>query len=367
LGQIQGGDELYVKTGVYQETLYITGSLSGTADAPTVIKAYPEASVTLEGAGVDTGRIKIIDAAYIDFEGFTVTAMNQGIYVESCSQINIRNCTVDYIGQEGIHVMGNAEYVTIENCEISRTGSWMYNGEGVYVGTGSSGDQDNTAFVAVRNNVIHNTTDEGIEFKPGTHDCTAEGNVVYDVSTGETWGAIEVGEHSVGNQFWGENPNHVVRGNTIYSSDTAIRAGTGCLVYNNVIHSVRSGNYGIYLDNKAGDSYQRLIYHNTIDLAASDAVYSAGGASEVFNNIGPSSTGNLAADDSYFLDAAAHDYHLVADSAPIDTGMDLSGVIDTDKDGVARPAGNGYDLGAYELDYDGKPSAPQGLKLLSAE
>ncbi|MFO0631847.1 MAG: choice-of-anchor Q domain-containing protein [Nannocystaceae bacterium] len=52
-----------------------------------------------------------------------------------------------------------------------------------------------------------------------------------------------------------------------------------------------------------------------------------------------------------FVDAAAHDYHLVEGAAAIDAGVALAAVAD-DRDGIARPYGAGYDVGAYEWDPD---------------
>ena len=48
-----------------------------------------------------------------------------------------------------------------------------------------------------------------------------------------------------------------------------------------------------------------------------------------------------------FVAPSAWDYHLAADSAAIDRGVGDSGIA-TDIDGQARPAGDGYDLGADE-------------------
>lgn len=56
---------------------------------------------------------------------------------------------------------------------------------------------------------------------------------------------------------------------------------------------------------------------------------------------------NLAVDDEAFVDAAAHDYHLADGSAAIDAGEALAEV-PHDRDGVARPQGAGWDVGAYE-------------------
>jgi hypothetical protein len=159
-------------------------------------------------------------------------------------------------------------------------------------------------------------------------------------------GAIEV-NHSVGSvQNYPGDPQHVVRNNFIHDVTTAIRAGTGCALYNNVIWNV-SG-YGIYVDNQSNDSYTRAVYHNTIDAAPANAVFRAGGTQDVRNNIGPAAAGNLPTQDGYYVNKAGADYHLVKGAAPIDAGDDLTSIVPTDKDGVGRKANGAPDMGAYE-------------------
>ena len=159
-------------------------------------------------------------------------------------------------------------------------------------------------------------------------------------------GAIEVNNAVGAVQNYGSDPQQVVRNNFIHDVKTAVRAGTGITVYNNVIRHV-SG-YGIYVDNQSNDSYTRAIYHNTIDAAPANAVYHVGGAQDVRNNIGPATAKNLPAQNGYFVDTARADYHLVKGSAPIDAGDDLTAIVPTDKDGVSRKTNGPPDMGAYE-------------------
>ena len=56
---------------------------------------------------------------------------------------------------------------------------------------------------------------------------------------------------------------------------------------------------------------------------------------------------NMQVTSSAFVDAAAHDYRLAAGAPAIDTG-DAIAEVPTDRDGVNRPQGSGYDVGAYE-------------------
>lgn len=56
---------------------------------------------------------------------------------------------------------------------------------------------------------------------------------------------------------------------------------------------------------------------------------------------------NLSVGLDAFVNAAVHNYQLAAGAAAIDTGVALAAVT-TDRDGVPRPQGRGYDVGAYE-------------------
>jgi parallel beta-helix repeat protein len=357
VSRITGGSNLYVKAGTYREEVYISGP-AGAEAKDTLIKADSE--VILYGSGVNSGRIKIANTSYITFDGFTITNYNQGLFVENSNHITVRNVTVHHVGQEGVHVHGNSSFVTIQNNTVHDTRQWQYNGEGIYIGTSSSGPLDNTNNITIRNNTIYNVNDEGIELKPGTHDCLVEGNTIYNAmrdpaySTGA--GAIEINEATIscdkcagGRQTWGSNPNNVVRNNVVHSSKTGIRAGTGSTVFNNVVYNTPSPYYGIIVDNNASDSYTRRIYNNTVDVPSTRAIVVNGGTADVRNNIGPTSSANIATASDYYVSGAAGDYHLVAGSAPVDAGVDLSAYFNTDKDGLTRSQGSRWDIGAYEF------------------
>jgi hypothetical protein len=349
--QIAGGDTVYVKAGSYHEDIYISGP-AGTAANSTVIRSYPGSTVTIVGDGIDSGRVKIANTSYITLDGFEVTKFNQGIYVEHGDHIAILNNNVHHVGQEAIHVMGNSSFVRIQGNVVHDTKQWQYNGEGIYIGTGSTGDKDNTNNITVRSNTIYNTTDEAVELKPGTYDSVIEGNMIYNVTTDPAfpreWGAIEVGQAVGGVQSWASSPNHIVKNNVVRSSKTGIRLGTGSSAFNNVIYDTAAPYYGIFADNIANDSYVRKIYHNTVDLPAARAIVIARGTSDVRNNIGPNTSDNMATNDAYYVDKRNANYRLAAGSAPIDRGVDLGGAVPTDASGKSRQSSK-PDMGAYEF------------------
>jgi hypothetical protein len=368
VGTVFGGDEVIVKAGVYTEMFNISG-LSGTDQSPTIIRTHDGDAVVIQGhadlnQGVTGGRLRIQDSHYLTFRGFAVRHMNQGIFVEAgASYVTIEDCEVYDVGQEAIHVRENCDHVTIDGCTIHDTRRWQYNGEGVYIGTGSAGPEDNSSFITVRNSTLYNIFDEAIELKAGTHDCLVEGNTIYDAGENldANVGIIEVNQHAIGVQFWGEHPDHVIRGNIIHhgTGGSAIRAGTGCAVYNNVIYDIP--NYGILVNNASADSYTRLIFHNTIDLVSSHAVQVQDGDADIRNNIGPDTPDNLAASAELFVSTVdgQEDYHLVPGAAAIDVGVDLTAEVPTDLDGVSRPVGVAPDLGAYEY-HEGAGGAGTG-------
>jgi parallel beta-helix repeat protein len=370
ISRLGAGDTLYVKAGTYNETLDITGP-AGSAGAPTVIRAYPGQAVTIRGDGVNTGRLRINRTRHLTLEGFGVTNFNQGIFVEGSDHILLRNCAVYGVGQEGISIHSNSSYVTVEGCTVHDTGTWKYNGEGIYVGRGDSApvDVDNTNNVTLLRNTIYNTTDEAIELKIGTHDITVDGNTIHHANTalnGFGGAAIEVNQ-SVGSvQHWNRNPNQVVRNNVVHDVgpgkgatlyNSGIRAGTGGAYYNNLVYDINPLGDGILVDNESGDSYTRCLYHNTIDVPSARAV-AGSAAADIRNNIGPAAANNIPTSGIYFVDRAGADYHLVPRSAPINAGLDLTATVPTDIEGVSRSANPPPDLGAYEYAPAGRPAPP---------
>jgi hypothetical protein len=322
--------------------------------------------------------VKIVNSSYIKLIGFAVTNFNQGVFVESSNNLVLDSLSVYTIGQEGVHIRFNSSYVTLSNSTVHDTGTWNYDGEGVYIGSSTSESTvDNTHHITVRSNTIFNTHDEGIELKPGTHDILIDGNTLYacNLNTrGASYGgaAIEVNEAVAAPQHWDSNPAHVIRNNTIHDTgpaspnaffSSAIRLGTGATAYNNVIYNITSPGRGIMLENNASDTYPRVVYHNTVDVASARAIVVTSGSptTDMRNNIGPTTATNLATNATYFLNQAEHDYHLVVGAAPVNAGVDLTGIVSTDIEGMSRAANAPPDLGAYEYMGGSPPTPPTNL------
>jgi parallel beta-helix repeat protein len=119
-----------------------------------------------------------------------------------------------------------------------------------------------------------------------------------------------------------------------------------------------------------------MLYNNTIyDNEVGIHLFAGTSNAAVVNNIvysnrlsivndGSSTTlsHNLTTDPG-FVDAASHDFGLSSGSAAIDAGVVVDGVR-VDYLGVPRPAGQSYDIGAYERAASpASPAAPSNVRL----
>lgn len=373
--RMPGSSTVIVKAGTYAGDFTITGP-SGAAGAHTIFKVATGESVILDGPGTGSGRIKITGGcSYIDFIGFEITDHNQGLYLDDdvgtstpCHDVLIDSVHIHHVGQEGIAVRAGsptgARNIIIQNSEIDHTGLLdpSQNGEGIYVGNSSG--TDNTNGVTLLRNNIHDTPSECIELKGDSHDIIVDGNNLSNCITssagfGNGGGAIEIDEPRNSST----DPHQIIRNNIIHDlpngasiTKHGIRAGTGATLYNNVLYSIGSS-YSCILSNSA--NFSRLIYHNTVDCTTANALVNSGTTVDSRNNIGPNTTGNLAFNSAYFVNAAGHDYRLVLGASPINIGADLSSVVGTDILGFSRLLnGQPPDLGAYEFTGNQAPVAP---------
>jgi hypothetical protein len=368
VAHITASSTLYVRAGTYAGDFTITGP-SGTSLAHTILSAYPGETAIISGPGINSGRMKISHGcSFMDFVGFTITAHNQGLYIDddagtstACTNITVDGITVHDVGQEGVAIReGSATgpmNVTVKNSLIYNTGriGTSQNGEGIY--TGNSSGTDNTNTVTIFNNIIHDTQDECVELKGDSHDIIVDSNTLYNCLTpgssfSSTGGAIEIDEprNSV------TNPHQIVRNNIIHDiaatagiTKRGLRMGTGTTAYNNVLYNINSGSTCV-LSNTS--NYPRVIYQNTVDCTTANAIVTSGTTADTQNNLGPPSSGNnRAITSSDFVSYAGHDYRLLTGSPALNAGANLLATVPTDILGVTRT--NPPDLGAYEGAFGG--------------
>ncbi len=123
---------------------------------------------------------------------------------------------------------------------------------------------------------------------------------------------------------------------------------TSCTFYGN---TAANAGGALRLDEVEYDVRNCIFWGDTPD----EIVVSGNGTGSVTYSLvegGHTGEGNLS-EPPLFVDEANGDFHLRTASPAIDTGTDED-VPDVDLDGVARPQGDGFDMGAYE--YDGPPA-----------
>ena len=228
--------------------------------------------------------------------------------------------------------------------------------------------------VGITGNRVERAGWDGIQLSSATVNARVSGNVVDDFGQEAVFGqqqGIQIGSGTTGwvdgnvirdgtgngIEMHGDGDNYVVNnlivrpnGYGVYIGNWGANPGKGFFFFNNTI--IRPGSNGIRMLNPDGTG--NAAYNNLIVVPASVACISVG------TGIAWTASNNLCADDATeeaairFVNAAADDYHLQSGSTAENAGLDLSGDgVVKDLDGVTRPQGTGFDIGAYEFSQGG--------------
>jgi len=185
--QLSGGDTLYVRAGTYNEYFLIFQS-DGTYANNTVIKAYNEESVIVDGNGISIGA----GGALINF--YSTYTVLYGFEIKNA------NMTGVYAGGAGVHLVG--DNTTISHCVIHDTwgggiglfadscvaeyctvyDACMQNEDGGHLsgwGVGISAKRYPN-YAIIRNCTVHDIWGEGISTFEATN-TTIEDNIIYDI------------------------------------------------------------------------------------------------------------------------------------------------------------------------------------------
>ena len=354
--QVASPDTIYLRAGTYDELIEWFGWPGGTQGTSwgtaitisgyageTVTVRPPAASpylMVMRGSGsgaTDAPRYIIFNN--IIFDGSAVTG-NEGVYITAWDNptgnapshhIRFTNCRITGLPHaQGILCTWGSDDVQLFDCEIDNIGgpTTIPNNTQAIYGAGHN--------MVVENCHIHDCWGYGISNinSIGSNDVNnhvIRGNRVHDCGQGGTGlGGINLGEgtgHLIANN---RSYNNAGPGLIIAFGDGA----TGLKIYNNTVYN--NSDYGI----RVGGGHTGTLVRNNISYL--NAVnYSDAGSGTVANN-------NLIGVDPGFVNAAAANFHLASStSAAANTGTTLTDV-PTDADGVSRPQGAAYDIGAFE-------------------
>jgi hypothetical protein len=268
------------------------------------------------------------------------------IYPHDIHNIKVYDNIIEYTGLDGIQISCCTKNVEVYNNRIRYYGwndnaySKRYGMEGIIIGGGSTGNYYNNTIVEgcgtgimvfglgninVFNNLI---------IKPGRHSqLPVYQNYVYGIFCDDR------------TTIPGQSFNFA--NNTIVSPRTGGMKFMSSLsrnnrIYNNVILDPGGkGDYGHW-----GNNWMKSCIHayETSDVLLANNVYDTI-AYPTINNYP-----QVPYDDPYFVDASNYDFHLLETSPLVDVGIacDTACGFGVDFDGVLRPQGNEWDVGAYE-------------------
>ena len=363
------GDTIYVKEGTYQER--VTPQNSGAAGNMIAFKALPRRSVTMcgfytvnsdhlrvEGFNITTdesltgwterygvfirsNHVEVVDNYFYDLEATAI----QGYWHEPYPEAAYVAENTVYRSQKGIGVTG-FDWVVEEN-EVER----LFDHGG--------GDCDYSRFFGdnhlIRNNYFHGTQfdeigsahvdcfqtfDNNGEFG---HNITIEGNLCTDFHQG-----------FMGEAHYYHNISHITFKNNVFAHGGAWGLCVQDISYLTVINNtfVDIQHHGVGLSDA---SFHAVIKNNIFyDTGTSywfpEDSDSVGDYNLIFESRDPPVSGehDLIGHDPLFVDFASDDFHLQPDSPAIDAGEPLAEVA-IDFDGVSRPQGAGWDIGAFEF------------------
>jgi len=389
----QPGDTITLRAGTYSESVHSVRH--GTPQSPIRLRAVGERGSVLVTA---PGRVLTVDHAYFTVEGLVIDGqygMSDTIRTSTgAGFLTIRNTEVRRSTQDLIDITGSPTGVLIENCLIHHAlnaANGRTDAHGIAAGAVRN--------LTVRNTEIHTFSGDALQVDPGRAAPGWTGVTLDNVrmwlaplpaaENGFPAGTV-AGENAIDTKAnaslaratltirnstaWGfrnglignmaafnlkENIDATLDGVTVFDSEIAFRlrgggtSGTGAWVTlkNTVVHDVLTAY-------RYEDNIESLhIWNGTIGqrvMRSFQAASSTRTGLDVRNllilgsrPVEAADRSNLAVSALAFVDAAQHNYRLAPSTPAIDAGTTIAGV-STDRDGVRRPVGIGYDVGAYE-------------------
>jgi serralysin len=328
--QAKPGDAIEVRGGVYQEAVHF--QQSGASGAPIVLRNHAGEAPVIEAAGGFPILLEAepwqnrLEIGWITVDGFELRGGTVGVEITNVHDAVVSRCYVHDNTVQGI--LGAGHDIVIERNVIEHNGD----------ATGG-------------NNLDHGMYLTGRRFQ--ILDNLVRGNAAYGLqaaaygcyaSSGECAGLDYSGvvDWLVANNTFALQQNRAAV--VLWLPDASYGTPLGTIgsitlqnniAYENDLTNAGTTN-GVDLVGWSGDSTV-VIDHNLF--------FSNNGGADVAPG---SATVTASIDaDPRFVDAGAFDFHLGAGSPAIDVGVTIPQVT-VDLDGVHRPQGAAYDVGAYE-------------------
>ena len=384
VSQLKPGDTLYIRGGVFHESIQIT--VSGTPNSIIKIQNYPEENPIIDGVELE-GNGLLISASYIMLSGLEIRNWNEnGVWVESSQYIEICNCVVHSVFY-GIGFSDGSHDFKIRNCTLTDFTLYGFDasasgGEDCYNGViencrafyGSDPGQNVDGFA------MGHGAQTGFSFI----DCVAYG--VYDgfdISSDDTYliNCLAFECSNAGYKIWGDNVTLIncigFNSNTnleldwsgtpktvsVLNSDL-VKAETfniwvensrdNLIIYNSVITC--GENIGLAFEDGFRDNYlgdYNVLHNWNPERMVTFSYNKEYSLQDLIDNKWSQDTGqdnnSVFIDDPYVLFEDLDNMNLYpANGSPLINSADQKTSVNYDFNSNARPNGSGSDIGAYE-------------------
>jgi len=363
--QVTAGDTVVINPGTYAGGIVV--DTSGTAAAPITFRAGGPGAI-IDGSGGERDAFFITAADYIVVDGLTIQhATRAGLRISLSDHVTVRHCTLadngrwglftdfsDYtliediesygaVDEHGIYISNSSDFPTIRGSRIHHN-----HANGIHMnGDLSQGGDGVISFGLIEGNLIYDNGlggGSGINLD-GVTDSLIRNNLLYDNhASGISVYQIDGGSGSQNNRLL--NNTIIMPADGRWAINIPDLNDTGNQIFNNIIFSDHNWRGSILIPepNLGGFESDYNVLVNRLSTDGGNSTISLA----AWQTLGYDSHSFIATPNELFVDPAAGDYRLKAGSPAIDAGLDLADV-PADLTGQPRPAGAGFDLGAYEF------------------
>jgi hypothetical protein len=320
------GSLLYIREGTYNEALSVSKALT--------IAPYNEETVILDGQKTRSDGIRISAANVTIFGLFVWNFTQNAVYISSANNVTIDGLTIYIPSGRGIFAQESSGLIIRGNAITTTTNSASQT-DGIY-------SQRNASPLFENNNIVISNTDanghdDGIQSYQDTS-AVFSGNYVEQRNSkvSNAQGIYATTGYGLFKFY-----NNVINLTNAQSNALSFRrlpslGGTGNVeIVGNTVYGVRPY-HGIWVT-----EVDAPVVRNNISYTPNGVALTLSGSTTGVSN-------NLTTDPR-FVNIANNDFHLAAGSPAIDKGVTLPAPYNIDKDGVSRPQGSAFDIGAYEF------------------